>query len=183
MDLAKVEPGVTDGYCGLIHPPPFYLLLLWLTDLPSVLKIPGEQGRRDGDETASLTVSHCNPSLHCLPASICLQLAPPPTPQDPSCPPNTHTQTRTPSLHPFFHPRLQVWALKQCSYQSLSQRFCIRHTHTSFFFPFITPLSISLSSLPLLSFPPPSPLSSASFLTLRPNLFHLISLPQWPCAN
>lgn len=90
-------------------PPP---LFLWLTDLPSVLKIPGEQGCRDGDETASLTLSHCNPSLHRLPASICLQLAlpnnphclSPPTPLVPSCwfrypPLHTHTHTCT-SPHP-----------------------------------------------------------------------------------
>lgn len=107
-------------------PPP---LFLWLTDLPSVLKIPGEQGCRDGDETASLTLSHCNPSLHRLPASICLQLAlpnnphclSPPTPLVPSCwfrypPLHTHTHVhKSPSFTSpclsfslSYCPRLQV---------------------------------------------------------------------------
>lgn len=155
----------------LLPPPP--PLFLWLTDLPSVLKIPGEQGRRDGDETASLTLSHCNPSLYCLPASICLQLAPPNFPHCLSIPPTPHKSPVTGSdtpipTHTYAHfpifpsclsfslscsPSLQDWAFKTSTAINLRVATVMPDkplTHTSSVSP-LPPSFISFISFPCLS--------------------------------
>lgn len=180
-------------------PPP---LFLWLTDLPSVLKIPGEQGCRDGDETASLTLSHCNPSLHRLPASICLQLAlpnnphclSPPHPPSPQLlvqiptPTHTHTRAQVPILYlslSFFLPQLLssspgLGFQNQCSYQSPRQHCQVSPNHLSRSACLFVIPSLSISSQLLL----PLPSSILCLLSYTcPNLFHLKSPPQWPCAN
>lgn len=190
--FGKVEPGVWYGWWG-----PFFLLhlrlllFLWLTDLPCVLKIPGEQSCRDGDETASLTLSHRNPSLHRLPASICLQLAPPNNPHclsthhpsqnwspvtgSDTLPAHTPTQSPILSFSLSSRPSLQVWAFKtsavinHCQIQP-NHSLAVSHKHTLFFLSssllcpsLCHPISPSPSSSPRSLFQPPS---SASSLTL-----------------